>query len=245
MTTHPLKTFRDNIRKRVSDYRDNETLQNATQNFMEELVKAKNSYNYHWLGIPIIQIPQDLMAMQELIWEIKPDFIVETGIAHGGSLIFYASMLQLVGKGRVIGIDIDIRPHNRAEIERHPLSRRITMIEGSSTSTKTVEEVRRIIGADKKVIVCLDSNHTHDHVLKELELYTPLVSKHSYCIVYDTGIEDMDVEGEDDRPWGKGNNPKTAVFEFLKHHSNFKIDDDIHTKLLITAAPDGYLYRCK
>lgn len=245
MTPSPLKSFRENIRKRVSDYRSNEPLRNATQNFMKELVKAKNSYNYQWLGVPVIQIPQDLMAMQELIWDIQPDFIVETGIAHGGSLIFYASMLQLTGKGKVIGIDIDIRPHNRVGIERHPLSHRIAMIEGSSISEETVEKVREIIGSEKKVMVCLDSNHTHDHVLKELELYTPLVSKQSYCVVYDTGIEDIHIEDGEERPWGKGNNPKTAVWEFLKHHPNFKIDDEIHTKLLITAAPDGYLYRCK
>jgi cephalosporin hydroxylase len=183
--------------------------------------------------------------MQEIIWKIKPDLIIETGIAHGGSLIFYASMLELLGgNGQVVGIDIDIRKHNRVEIEKHPMFKRITMIEGSSTEEKIVEEVRRL-AEGKKVLVCLDSNHTHEHVLCELELYAPLVSVGNYCVVFDTIIEDMPAGSFSDRPWDKGKNPKTAVYEFLKNNDYFEIDKNIENKLLITVAPDGYLRRIK
>ncbi|AKB38766.1 Cephalosporin hydroxylase [Methanosarcina siciliae C2J] len=206
---------------------------------------AKYSYNFSWLGRPIIQFPQDIIAMQEIIWKIKPDLIIETGIAHGGSLIFYASMLELLGgNGQVIGIDIDIRKHNRVEIEKHQMFKRITMIEGSSTDKKTAEEVYRL-AEEKKVLVCLDSNHTHKHVLRELELYAPLVSVGSYCVVFDTIVEDMPAGSFPERPWDVGNNPKTAVYEFLKSNENFEIEKDIEYKLLITVAPDGYLRRIK
>ncbi|HEC98960.1 MAG TPA: cephalosporin hydroxylase [Proteobacteria bacterium] len=220
-----------------------EQLQKATAAFMQEIVRTNYSFNFSWLGRPVIQIPQDLFAMQEIIWTIKPDFIIETGIAHGGSLIFYASMLELIGKGNVIGIDIDIRQHNRVEIEKHRLYHRITMIEGSSVSPSVVDQVKSIAGGAKSILVVLDSNHTHEHVLRELKLYTPFVSVGSYCVVFDTGIEDLPKDMIIDRPWGPGNNPKTAVWEFLKTSDRFLIDKDIETKLLITAAPDGYL-RC-
>ena len=213
--------------------------------FIKELAYARYSANFSWLGRPVIQIPQDLMAMQEIIWTVRPDIIIETGIAHGGSLIFYASMLQLIGKGKVIGIDVDIRQHNRIEIEKHPLFRRITMIEGSSISQEVVRQVKAMTAGAKSIIVALDSNHTHEHVLKELEFYAPLVSVGSYCIVFDTGIEDLPKEMILDRPWGPGNNPKTAVWAFLKTNDRFVIDKDIERKILITAAPDGYLRRIK
>jgi cephalosporin hydroxylase len=184
--------------------------------------------------------------MQEIIWSVKPDLIVETGIAHGGSLIFYASMQELIGgNGRVLGIDIDIREHNRVEIEKHPLAKRISMIQGSSTDEEVVQQVRNFAEGkrSKRVLVVLDSNHTHDHVLRELKLYSSLVKQGSYVVVFDTIIEDMPTDFFPDRPWGKGNNPKTAVWEFLKTDDRFLIDKDIENKLLITVAPDGYL-RC-
>jgi cephalosporin hydroxylase len=184
------------------------------------------------------------MAMQEIIWKVKPDLVIETGIAHGGSLIFYASMLELIGgNGRVLGIDIDIRKHNRVEIERHPLVKRITMIQGSSTNEGVVQQACNFARGrrSKSVLIVLDSNHTHDHVLRELELYSPLVTQGSYLVVFDTIIEDMPRDFFPDRPWSKGNNPKTAVQEFLKTNDRFVVDKEIQNKLLITVAPDGYL----
>lgn len=199
--------------------------------------------------------------MQELIWLVKPDLIIETGIAHGGSLIFSASMLALldmcdaiegaekfspkVSRRKVLGIDVDIRAHNRAAIESHAMSSRIQMIQGSSTAPETIEQVRAISKAYSCVLVCLDSNHTHDHVLAELHAYAPLTSIKSYCIVFDTIVEDMPADMFPDRPWGPGNNPKTAVWEYLKTHPEFEIDTSIQNKLLITVAPDGYLKRIR
>jgi len=208
------------------------------------LVSSKHEYSYHfkWLGRPIIQFPQDIIAMQELIWQLKPDLIIETGIAHGGSLIFYSTMMELLGgNGQVLGIDIDIREHNRVEIEKHPMFKRITMLEGSSTDPGIAKKVYAFAKNKKKILVVLDSLHTHDHVVKELELYSPLVSKGSYLVVFDTIVEDLPEDFFPDRPWGKGNNPKTAVWEFLKKNDRFVIDKDIENKLLITVAPDGYL----
>jgi len=219
----------------------------------------KYSYHFEWLGRPIIQYPQDIIAMQEIIWQVKPDLVIETGIAHGGSLIFSASMLALLdmceaiergesieptnSRRKVLGIDIDIRAHNRAAIEAHPLACRIEMIEGSSVDPAVVRQVTEIAKGYGRILVCLDSNHTHDHVLAELEAYAPLVTPGSYCVVFDTVIEDMPKELFPDRPWGPGNNPKTALREYLETHPEFEIDTDIQHKLLITVAPDGYLKR--
>lgn len=210
--------------------------------------RYKYSYNFTWMERPIIQLPQDILAMQEIIFDVKPDLIIETGIAHGGSLIFYTSMLELVAvcggpDGTVLGIDIDIRSHNRQAIEEHPLFKRITMIEGSSVDPEIIDEVYEKAQGKERVLVCLDSNHTHDHVLAELNAYAPLVTLGSYCIVFDTVIEDMPEDSFPDRLWGKGNNPKTAVFEWLPDHPEFQIDKTIEHKLLITVAPDGYLRR--
>lgn len=229
--------------------------------WIRDTAKLNYSYNFSWQGRPIIQYPQDIVAMQELIWSIKPDLIIETGIAHGGSLIFSASMLaQLdlceaietgktldpkISHRKVLGIDIEIRAHNRAAIEAHPMASRIQMIQGSSIAPEIIEQVHAIAANYSRVLVCLDSNHTHDHVLAELEAYAPLTSKDSYCVVFDTLIEDMPVDMFPDRPWGPGNNPKTAVWEYLKTHSEFEIDKSIQHKLLITVAPDGYLKRIR
>ncbi len=200
------------------------------------------SYNFSWLGRPIIQFPQDILAMQEIVWRVRPGLIIETGIAHGGSLVFYASLLELLGgEGQVLGIDIDIRAHNRIEIEKHPLFKRILMLQGSSIETEIVQQVKDIASGKCSVLIVLDSNHTHLHVLKELEFYSPLVTKNSYLVVCDTIIEDMPDNSFPNRSWGKGNNPKTAVWEFLKTTDRFEIDKQIENKLLITVSPDGYL----
>ncbi|MBS4095615.1 MAG: cephalosporin hydroxylase family protein [Sulfuricella sp.] len=218
------------------------SLADLTQQWFVASTKHEYSYHFTWLGRPIIQFPQDIIALQEIIWRVKPDLVIETGIARGGSLIFNASMLELIGgEGIVLGIDIDIRAHNRVEIEKHPLSKRIRMIEGSSIDGEVVKQIRAYAQGKERVLVILDSNHTHQHVLKELELYSPMVTKDSYLVVFDTVIEDMPEDAYPDRPWGKGNNPKTAVWEFLKKNDRFQIDREMETKLLITVAPDGYL----
>jgi len=217
------------------------------------------SYNYKWMDRPIIQYPQDMIAMQELVWEVKPDLIIETGIAHGGSLIMNASLLAMLDyceaieagkmidpkkpKRRVLGIDIDIREHNRKAIQAHPMSNRIDMIQGSSIEEEILNQVKAFAKNYKRILVSLDSNHTHEHVLKELKSYAPLTSLGSYCVVFDTVVEDMPKKLSGDRPWGPGDNPKTAVWEYLKTHPEFQIDKTIQNKLLITVAPDGYLKR--
>ncbi len=231
-----------NIKKMGAD----SEIKNLGLNFLEKTAKYKYSYNFLWLGRPIIQIPQDIIAMQEIIWEIKPDLIIETGIAHGGSLVFYASMLELINKeGEVLGIDIEIREHNRAAIEKHPMAHRISMIEGSSLSINVLKEVKKKCQHKETVLVCLDSFHTHNHVLKELELYSQFVSVGSYIVVYDTAIEDLSDELFKNKPWGKGDNPKTATWEFLQKRDDFIIDKSIEDKLVISVSPDGYLNRVR
>jgi cephalosporin hydroxylase len=205
------------------------------------IAKYRYTYNFNWFGRPIIQLPEDILTMQEIILRVKPDLIIETGVAHGGSLVFSASMLELLGEGEVVGVEIEIRPHNREAIENHPLSKRIKLIEGSSIDESIVERVRAEARGKRRVMVFLDSNHTHEHVLSELELYSPLVTKGSYLVAFDTGIEDMPEGTYADRPWGKGNNPKTAVWEFLKRNDRFEIDRELEARLLYTVAPDGYL----
>ena len=213
-----------------------------TLEWINAIAPHKYAYNFTWLGRPVIQFPQDLVAMQELIWRIRPEVVVETGVAHGGSLIFHASMLELLGGDRiVVGVDLEVRPHNRAEIERHPLARRLHLVEGSSIDESVVARVRGLIGPRRPTLVVLDSNHTHDHVLRELELYSPLVAQGSYIVVCDTLIEDMPEGSFPDRPWDRGNNPKTAVRAFLKTNKRFAVDREIENKLLITVAPEGWL----
>ncbi len=220
----------------------NKQLRNTSLSFIKDCGALGYQYNFDWLGVPIIQVPQDIVAIQEIIWKTKPDVIIETGVARGGSLILSASILHLLnGNGKVIGIDIDIRDHNRAAIESHSLAFRINLIQGSSIEPSTIEQVNNFIKAEDKVMVILDSNHTHEHVLKELNLYSPLVTKDCYLIVMDTLVDDMPDAYFKDRSWGKNNNPKTAVHEFLKSSDRFKIDESMHNKLLITVAPDGYL----
>lgn len=256
----PYAQFKLECDREIEAIGRDEGLIAATRDWINRANAQKYSYHFEWLGRPIIQYPQDIVAMQELIWRVKPDLIIETGIAHGGSLIFSASMLAQLdmcdaieaGGGslkpnescrKVLGIDIDIRSHNRAAIEAHPMASRIQMIQGSSIAPEIIEQVKQVASGYSRILVCLDSNHTHEHVLAELEAYAPLASIGSYCVVFDTIVEDLPAEMFPDRPWGPGNNPKTAVHAFLKDHPEFQIDSSIHDKLLITVAPDGYLKR--
>lgn len=242
----PAEKFNNEKKISIEHFKNDPKYQKIGIDFITSTANNKYSYNFSWMGRPIIAFPQDMIAMQEIIWEIKPDLIIETGIAHGGSIIYYASLLELIGgDGLVLGIDIDIREHNRQLIEKHPMFRRIKMIEGSSISEAVFSKVEEIAFKKKKVLVCLDSNHTHEHVIEELNLYAPLTSIGSYCVVFDTAIEDMPIGSFPNRLWDKGNNPKTAVWEYLNQNDSFIVDDDIHSKLLITVAPDGYLKRIK
>lgn len=254
-----MNDFAKDVLARIQQNSNDSELKESAARFTRRSSDIKYSYNFRWLDRPIIQYPQDMVAVQELIWSIKPDLIIETGIAHGGSLILSASMLALldmtdaIADGRqidprvsfrkVLGIDIDIRAHNRAAVEAHPMASRIEMIQGSSIAPDIIERVHAFAMNYKRIMVCLDSNHTHDHVLQELNAYAALTSKDSYCIVFDTVVEDLPAGFFPDRPWGPGNNPKTAVWEFLKAHPEFEIDKTIQDKLQITVAPDGYLRR--
>lgn len=226
-----------------------DNLKRLTDEWIGAAQELQYSYNFDWLGLPIIQYPQDIVAMQELVWRIKPDLIIETGIARGGSAIFYASLLELISicGGRsdteVVAIDIDIRSHNRAAIEAHPLSKRITMIEGSSVAASVVSRVGDLAKGKETVLVCLDSNHTHEHVLSELEAYGPLVTPGSYCVVFDTLVEMLPDEAIGDRPWKRGDNPMTAVDVYLAQNADFEIDTSVDAKLQISVAPRGYLRR--
>lgn len=246
-----MKTFDQEVADRLDANGRNAELADSGQAFLTTSVAAQYSYNFSWLGRPIIQYPQDIVAMQELIWRVQPDLIVETGIAHGGSLIFSASMLELnaacggPADAHVIGVDIDIRAHNRAAIEAHPMFKRITMIQGSSIASDIVAQVHSLAVGRRRVLVALDSNHTHDHVLAELEAYAPLTSVGSYCVVFDTLIEDQPAGAYPDRPWGPGNNPKTAAREYLQRHPEFEVDRSVDHKLIVSVANEGYLRRLR
>jgi len=263
--------FQAELAARIKANGENRELNSSAKDFMRQSIAASYSYNFSSLGRPIIQYPQDIVAMQELIWQVKPGLIVETGIAHGGSLVMNASMLALLDycdavetgetldprapRRRVLGVDIDIRAHNRAAIEAHPMANRIDMIQGSSIAPEVIAQVHEIAKGHDRILVCLDSNHTHDHVLAELEAYAPLTSTGSYCVVFDTVIEDLPLHSYPNRPWDKGNNPKTAVHEYLRcirvegrlaaggSPLEFEIDKSIEHRLLITVAPDGFLKR--
>ena len=243
-TAHP--DFIEERKERIESFKNDEEFKELTNRWRQMALERKYMNSFSWLGRPLIQFPGDVMAVQELISAIRPNVVVETGIAHGGSLILSASMLHLnkIADAKVIGVDIEIRPHNRKEIERHDYADMITLIEGSSTDEAVVDQVKSHINADDKVLVFLDSNHTHEHVLKELKMYSGMVSVGSYLVAFDTHVEDMPDDYEwENRPWGKGNNPKTAVHEWLKSNTNFEIDHDIEHKVLITSAPDGFLQR--
>jgi cephalosporin hydroxylase len=256
-----MSDFDIEVANRLEAVKELHDLRKASANFMLESTKPQYSYNFASLGRPIIQYPQDMVAMQELIWSVRPDLIIEMGIAHGGSLILSASALALLdytdavesgrsldpkaSRRKVLGVDIDIRSHNREAIEAHPMAHMIEMIQGSSVEPEIIAQVHEVAKGYERVLVCLDSNHTHAHVLAELEAYAPLTSKDSYCVVFDTIIEDLPDDMYPNRPWGVGDNPKTAVWEYLKTHPEFEIDKSIDHKLLISVAPDGYLKRVK
>lgn len=258
---NPVEQFEKEVHENIVRMGADSTLQASSVAWVRDVSPFKYAYNFKWLGRPIIQMPQDIVAMQEIIWQVRPDLIIETGIAHGGSLIMSASMLSLLdycdaiesgtvldpkaSKRRVIGLDIDIREHNKELIFNHPMSHKIDMIQGSSIASEVIAEVCQRATGYERILVCLDSNHTHEHVLAELEAYAPLASVGSYCCVFDTIIEDMPADMFPDRPWGPGDNPKTAVWEYLKTHPEFEIDKSIQHKLLITVAPDGYLKRVR
>lgn len=267
----PEEVFKAENAAKISTYKRDKAWQDISNQWVRRALEQRYVYNFSWMGRPIIQLPQDMQIFQEIVWEVQPDLIIETGIAHGGSLVFSASLLALLEYNdaatsggvvdpqqpvrRVLGVDIDIREHNRAAIKAHPMNSRIDMIQGSSVSEDVIQQVRAAAAKAKRVLVCLDSNHTHEHVLQELKLYAPLVSKNSYCIVFDTIVEDMPAELYPDRPWSPGDNPKTAVHAYLKYLDSqkllgldgsplqFKIDYEVEDKLLLTVAPDGFLKR--
>jgi cephalosporin hydroxylase len=251
--------FEREVSEIISANASDGALTRASRDWMEESIRCRYSYCFRWLGRPIIQYPQDMVAIQEIIWRVRPDLIIETGIAHGGSLVMSASILALLeicdaaASGQqvdprkplrtVLGVDIDIREHNRAALVSHPLASRIELIQGSSVDQEVVRRVQARARESRSVLVLLDSNHTHEHVLAELEAYGPLVTPGSYCVVFDTVIEDLPDEFFPDRPWGRGDNPKTAVHRFVREHPEFEIDRQIPDKLQLTVAHDGYLRR--
>lgn len=249
MTQYEL--FKRECEQEISAQGNDSALNRAARDWFDRANAGKYSYHFEWLGRPIIQYPQDIVAMQELIWQVQPDLIIETGIAHGGSLIFSASMLELNAAcggprdGEVLGVDIDIRAHNREAIQAHPMFKRVTMVQGSSVAPEIVAQVRAKAAGKQRVLISLDSNHTHEHVLAELLAYAPLTSVGSYCVVFDTVIEDMPATMFADRPWGPGNSPKSAVGEYLKSHPEFEVDKQLDHKLLISVAPGGYLRRVR
>ncbi|MCH9807447.1 MAG: cephalosporin hydroxylase family protein [Alphaproteobacteria bacterium] len=267
----PIAAFEKERVETIASYKGDKDFQASSNKWMDHAFRRRYMYHFDWLGRPIIQLPGDMVAIQEIIWDVKPDLIVETGIAHGGSLILSASVLAMIdvaeaiengttldpkaSKRRVLGVDIDIRDHNRAAIEGHPFAQKIDMIQGSSIEEATADKVREYAAGHKKIMVCLDSNHTHEHVMAELELYAPLTSAGSYCLVFDSIVEDLPDDMFPDRPWCKGNNPKTAIWEYLRllkedgrkaadgNPLNMEIDEEYDSKLLLTAAPNGYLKR--
>jgi len=255
----PIAAFEQERLQRLAAYAGDKAFSALSQQWLEASMRRRYVYNFDWLGRPIIQYPQDMVIMQELVWRTRPDLIVETGIAHGGSLILSASLLALldlcdaIDQGqsinprhsdrRVLGVDIDIRSHNRHAIEAHPMASRIQMIQGSSTDAGIVDQVRSVASRYSRVMVCLDSNHTRDHVLAELNAYASLVTPDCYCVVFDTFVENMPGDLFPDRPWAPGNNPMTAVLEFLKGHPEFEVDSSIPHRLQVTVGPSGFLRR--
>lgn len=234
-------SFENDKRINANQQSSDEDLQKLALNFLIASDKYAYGYQWSWLGLPMIQLPPDILVVQELIWETKPDLIIETGIAWGGSLVYYASILQLLEHGAVIGIDVTIPQHNIDAIMNYPFSNRITLYQGSSTDPDIQNKVEQHIDKDTKVMVLLDSNHTHQHVLDELNYYANFVTQGQYLIVSDTIVEEIPKQDHRPRPWAPGNNPKTALSEYLKTNDRFEIDEYINNKLLTTFTPNGYL----
>ena len=247
MTEDPIKTFFEERRADIDKMGLDDELRRKSLDWMIHADKYKYTYNYTWMGRPIIKYPNDMVVQQELMWELKPDLVIETGIAHGGSIIFTASMMEMMGiAGEVVGIDVDIRSHNRTELEAHPMIERITMYEGDSVSEKMVEKIKRHIAGKSCVMVILDSLHSHEHVYKELLAYAPMTTIGSYCILPDTFIEFFP-KGyyADSRPWDVGDNPYTAMKQYLNETDMFEIDEARTNKAMITETIDGYLKRVR
>jgi cephalosporin hydroxylase len=208
----------------------------------------KHIYTFTWLGRPIIQLPEDMIRIQEVIYRIKPDLIIETGVAHGGSLIYYASICNAIGKGQIIGVDIEIRPHNRTAIESHELYSYITLIEGNSTDDKIVNQVKALIKPDEIVLVILDSNHTKQHVLDELEAYSPFVTKDSYIVATDGSMKYLYDAPRGKREWS-WDNPTDAALEFVAKNPEFVVEqpewmfNESELTEVITHWPCAYLKR--
>ena len=253
MSSDPIKSHFDDVQQRIQHQAADPTITDPAKSFFTRSHQLQYSYNFTWLGRPIIQYPQDIVAFQEVVNVSRPDLIIETGIAHGGSLVFSASLLCLLdvmegldprtSPRKVVGVDIDIREHNREALDNHPLRFKMELIEGSSIDPVIIQQVRSYANHHQRVLVSLDSNHTHAHALAELNAYADLVSVGSYCVMFDTVIEDIPAGSFPDRPWDISDNPKTAVHEWLKNHPEFEIDKSIDNKLLISVAPDGYLKR--
>jgi cephalosporin hydroxylase len=247
---NPVEEYKNARDIQVRNNLTDKKLNNIYSRFLQEIHRTNYVKNFTWMGRPILQFPSDMFVMQELIWEIQPDYVIETGMAFGGSAVFYASVMR---SGLVISIDVEIREHNQMAVIRHPLSKGIVMIEGDSVSPTTLLAAKDTVDyyeqnirwTDRRIMVCLDSNHTHNHVLRELELWGPLVSVGSYMVVFDTAIAYVMSEQPADRPWGPGNNPMTAVNEFLKTHDEFVVDREVEKRALITACPGGWLKKIK
>lgn len=270
-TSDPVAEFHKEVEQSVATYPGDVAFQEASATWMNQAFHKRYMYNFNWLGRPIIQLPADVAALQEAIWASQPDLIIETGIAHGGSLVLSASVLAMLEMAdalehgrvvdpanparRVLGIDIDIRPHNRTAIETHPMSPWIGMIEGSSIARDVIEQVATVAEGYQRVMVILDSNHTHEHVLAELEAYAPLVSSGCHCLVMDTAVEFLADDLFPDRPWSRGDNPSTALAAFMDilqgegrvaaDGQRLMLERDVlmNDKLVLTAAPGGYMRR--
>lgn len=219
------------------------------KNALKVLIKA-DYYNWihqtNWLGQPILQLPQDMFALQEIIYKTRPEYIIELGVAWGGSLLFYSTLMEVLGGKKIIGVDIYLPSSLKKRLNSYDrVSQRIVLIKGSSVEEATVKKIKRIIGNSKKTLVILDSNHTHEHVLRELRIYSQFIGKGYYLVCTDTIIEDIPEQKHRPRPWGLGNNPKTALRQFLRENKSFKIDKEIKNKLLLSCNPDGYLFRYK
>lgn len=257
----PYEQFCQERLERARGYRNDDVFRNTSSEWITQAMERMYVYNFEWMGRPVIQQPVDLVAFQELVWNVQPDAIIETGVAHGGSLIYSASLLALLDmcdaiqqgtsfdvhnpKRKVLGIEIDLRQHNRQKLEAHPLWNRIEVIDGSSIDEQTVVQAKQFVAGAKRVLVALDSNHTHDHVLAELRMYAPLVTVGSYLLACDSIVEEMPAGSFENRPWDVGNNPKTAVHAFLQENDQFAIDEDFQSKLMVTTNPDGFLKRVK
>ncbi len=244
--SHPddRQEFLANRKQKSQDLGADKALFEKSKDLIYDLDRHDYSYLWTWMGIPIIQLPADVLATQEVIWKTKPDIIIETGVARGGSVLFMASIVEMMGNGQVIGVDIDIRTHNRESIEAHPMSKRVTLIEGGSVDKDVLEKVRAEIPDGARVMVVLDSDHSRDHVLAECRAYGPMVTKDCYLVVADTLVGHVNEENAPknrSQLWYKGNDPLTATNDFLEEQDRFQVDAVTNGKLVLSSSPGGYL----